>query len=78
LFLRQSWVQICCYIDERLGRREALSRGLNLTGVLGILLEAKSTGLLQEIKPTLNNLISHAGFRVKKDLYTRVLKGAGE
>lgn len=65
-------------IDERLGRREALRRGLNHTGVLGVLLEAKSTGLLQEIKPTLDTLISHAGFRVRKSLYTRVLKRAGE
>jgi predicted nucleic acid-binding protein len=65
-------------IDERLGRREALNRGLNHMGVLGVLIEAKSTGLLQEIKPTLDNLIFHAGFRVKKDLYTRVLKSAGE
>lgn len=65
-------------IDERLGRREALSRGLNHTGVLGVLLEAKSAGLLQEIKPTLDDLISRAGFWISKGLYTTVLQRAGE
>lgn len=65
-------------IDERLGRNEAMKQGINHTGVLGVLLDAKRTKLIQEIKPTLDDLIFHAGFWVSKNLYMRVLQRAGE
>jgi predicted nucleic acid-binding protein len=45
-------------IDEQLGRKIALNEGLNITGLLGVLLEAKSQGLIFEIKPVMDNLIS--------------------
>ena len=38
-------------IDERLARWHARRLGLNTTGVLGVLLKAKESGLLEEIKP---------------------------
>ncbi|UBF24526.1 DUF3368 domain-containing protein [Kovacikia minuta CCNUW1] len=52
--------------------------GLNITGLLGILLIAKQPGLIQAVKPLLDNLINQAGFRVNSSLYTRILQTAGE
>jgi hypothetical protein len=65
-------------IDERLGRREASRLGLSITGLLGILLVAKRRGLVGTIRPLMDSLISEAGFRVSRQLYTEVLAVAGE
>lgn len=65
-------------IDERLGRREAMRRGLSITGLLGILLVAKRRGLVREVKPIMNKLIEEANFRVSNNLYLQLLLMAGE
>jgi predicted nucleic acid-binding protein len=65
-------------IDEQLGRKIALNEGLNITGLLGVLLEAKSQGLIFEIKPVMDNLIGQAKFRIASSLYLEVLRLAGE
>jgi predicted nucleic acid-binding protein len=65
-------------IDEQLGRKIALTEGLNITGLLGVLLEAKSQGLIFEIKPVMDNLIGQAKFRIASSLYLEVLRLAGE
>ncbi|NEP14963.1 MAG: DUF3368 domain-containing protein [Symploca sp. SIO2C1] len=57
-------------IDERLGRLVALRLGLEVTGVLGILIAAKRNNLIQEVKPLLNNLIKQVGFWVDEQLYS--------
>lgn len=44
-------------IDERIGRKIAKRYGLNITGLLGILVAAKQNSLIPEIKPLLNQLI---------------------
>jgi len=43
-------------IDEKLGRRYAAMRNLNVTGTLGILLKAKKNGLLLNIRPILEKM----------------------
>ncbi|MFP5270029.1 DUF3368 domain-containing protein [Coleofasciculus sp.] len=65
-------------IDERLGRRQAIDLGLSITGLLGILLVAKRRGLITQIKPIMDNLISEANFRISPNLYREVLAAAGE
>lgn len=65
-------------IDERLGRQEATRLGLAITGVLGILLVAKSRGLIPAIRPLIDDLIEIAGFRVSNQLYQEVLIAASE
>jgi len=65
-------------IDERLGRKEAVRLGLNITGLLGILLVAKRRGLVTEIRPIIDSLIQEASFRVSDRLYLEVLIAAGE
>ena len=64
-------------IDERAGRTVAANLGLEIIGVLGILLEAKTKTLIPRIEPLLTNL--HAiGFRKSPALVQRVLQAAGE
>ncbi len=65
-------------IDEQLGRQIAINEGLNITGLLGVLLEAKSKGLISMIKPVMDDLIVQASFRISSQLYTDVLLLAGE
>lgn len=65
-------------IDERLGRIEANRRGLRITGLLGVLIEAKNKGLIPAVKPVLDSVIEIAQFRVSQTLYERALLIAGE
>lgn len=65
-------------IDEMLGRKIAQIEGIAHTGVLGVLLSAKTKGLLPFIRPVLGDLKTMAGFRMSKALYERVLRQAGE
>jgi uncharacterized protein len=64
-------------MDERLGRAAALRFGLQVIGVLGVLVEAKQQSLVPNIKPLVDNLIN-SGFFIKTDLYNRVLQAVGE
>jgi len=65
-------------MDERLGRAAAMRVGLQVTGVLGILIAAKRNNLIQEVKPLLDALIDQVGFWVEEQLYTEVLQAVGE
>lgn len=47
---------------------------LKYTGILGILAEAKSQGLISELKPSLDALINQAGFWVAAPSYNSVLQ----
>ncbi len=64
-------------IDERPARRYALAQGSPIIGTLGVLLLAKSQGLLPEVRPLLNSL-SAAGMRLSSALYAETLRRAGE
>lgn len=64
-------------IDDPKGRKIAQSQGLHPIGSIGVLLQAKKAGLIQEIKPSLDNLIANK-FRIGKSLYNKALKLAGE
>jgi hypothetical protein len=65
-------------IDERRGRLVANRLNLRYTGILGILVEAKSKGLIAEVKPLLDALISEAGFWIAEPLYNNVLQLVNE
>lgn len=64
-------------IDERKARRIVKDIGLNVTGTLGILVEAKQRGLVKELKPLLDKLIKNE-IRISKKLYQDILELVNE
>jgi len=65
-------------LDEIEGRRIARRVGLRVIGVAGVLLEAKSNGLVSIVRTNLDALRSTAGFYVSDAFYNRVLVLADE
>jgi len=64
-------------MDDRKGRRVASARGLNVIGTVGLLLRAKSGGLIPSVKSPLETL-GAAGIRVSGPLQAEALRIAGE
>jgi hypothetical protein len=65
-------------IDDYAGRVAASRFGLNLTGILGVLLVAKHRGFIPTVKPVMDDLMAQAGFRISNQLYADVLQSAAE
>ncbi|MDZ8089689.1 MAG: DUF3368 domain-containing protein [Nostoc sp. DedQUE12b] len=65
-------------IDERRGRAEANRLGVKITGLLGILVEAKQKKLIVAVKPLMDALIATSEFRVSSALYNQILDIADE
>jgi len=65
-------------IDEKEGRAMARRLGLRITGVLGVLLHAKKTDQIANIKQELLALRERARFFVSRDLEAEILRRAGE
>jgi predicted nucleic acid-binding protein len=65
-------------IDEHRGRAMAKRLGIPVIGILGVLIEAKHRGLINTIKPLLDDLITRAGFWIRSDLYSQILMAGGE
>lgn len=60
-------------IDERRGRAEADRLGVRITGLLGLLVEAKQKQLIFAVKPLMDALIATSDFRISPALYDRIL-----
>ena len=65
-------------VDERRGRRTAAAAGLQVTGLLGVVVRAKRAGLIDRAKPVLDELIQIARFWIGPELYAEVLAELGE
>lgn len=65
-------------VDERRGHDVAVRIGLKTIGILGILLQAKSSGLIDALLPLLDQLESDAKFWISPGVRQRVLQLAGE
>ena len=65
-------------LDEREGRHTAQRLDLRISGVVGLLLEAKSCGALVSIRPHLDALRRNAGFYLGDAVYRAALLLAGE
>ncbi len=65
-------------IDERLGTKTAIAEGLQTVGLIGVLLKAKEVGLVEKIKPLLDELEEQAGFWISPKLKRHVLRDIGE
>ncbi len=64
-------------IDDLKGRKLASELGLQLTGTLGIIIEAKLSGKIKTIKPILSK-IKATNFRISKELEQKVVSKAKE
>lgn len=60
-------------IDEKKGRLFAARLGVRQRGLLGVLVEAKKKGHIEEIRPLLHKLQEKAGFWMSQELRDRVL-----
>lgn len=65
-------------IDEAAGRSAARNEGLNVIGVLGVLLEAKRQGLVESIAPLVDQLQGRFQFFMSERLLRQILHAAGE
>ena len=64
-------------LDDALARKTAQSLGIRLTGTLGLLLDAKRSGLITSLTPVLDTLQS-LRFRLAPQTRSVVLRLAGE
>ncbi|NUM77925.1 DUF3368 domain-containing protein [candidate division KSB1 bacterium] len=69
---------ILILLDETEGRRVAASYGLVKTGVLGILLQAKSHGIISSLKAEMEKLQREAHFWISPPLFEKLLRSVGE
>jgi predicted nucleic acid-binding protein len=65
-------------LDERDGRRVAERAGLRVSGVLGVLLRAKTDAQIPAIRPEIDALRARARFFVSSEVERKVLDLAGE
>lgn len=65
-------------VDERDARRAARSMGLNVLGTVGILIWARRTARLPELKAELSALLEKGKFRLSSRLIARALHEVGE
>ncbi len=62
-------------MDERRGRAAAERLGLEVTGLVGVLIEARELGLLPDGETVMNKLRDQAGFWISDDLRQLVIRG---
>lgn len=66
-----------CVIDDLLARKYAKYHNLKTTGTIGVLLKSKQLGIVDNVKPILDELIS-ASMYIDTKLYNKTLKIAEE
>lgn len=66
------------FLDESEARRTARVYGLNITGVIGILIRAKREGRIPSLREELDRLRNDAGFWIGDDVYRKALHASGE
>ena len=65
-------------LDEREGRRIARTLGLNLTGIIGIILRAWRQGQVSSVKELINQLRDQANFHIAANLEQQILRETNE
>lgn len=72
--LKANWL----ILDDLNARQIATGLQINITGLGGILIQAKKSELISHIKPLLDRCISEANFRLSLPVYDKILQLAGE
>lgn len=67
--LSAKWV----LLDERQGRKTAKSLGLNVIGLIGVILRADKAGFIPSLPDLIDRLQKQAGFRISKSLMNDIL-----
>jgi len=70
LLLDADWI----ILDERDGRRIAKSFGLEVTGILGVVIRASRNGQISSLPLVINQLCEEAGFHIAPNLLSQILK----
>ena len=70
--LALEWSEALLIIDEKKGRRLAISLGIEIIGTVGVLLEAHSRGHI-ELSPSLIESLEAANFRLSSVLKSKLL-----
>jgi len=65
-------------MDDAAGRRLAQKQGLNVIGLLGVILESKGRGFVPSVRDLMDELESRAGFYVSEPVRNLILREAGE
>ena len=65
-------------MDEKLGRQAAVREGVAITGLMGVLVEAKHQGLVGSVREFVARLEDEAGFRVSDAVKREIFLAAGE
>ncbi len=65
-------------VDDYEARKTATEMGLPITGLGGVLIEAKQQAFIEEVKPLLDQIMTSAGFYLSERVYNRMLQLAGE
>ena len=65
-------------LDERDGRNIARTLGLNVTGVLGIILKGWHEGQVESVRELIERLRTQANFRISHSLERQLLVETGE
>ncbi|MEM6842009.1 MAG: DUF3368 domain-containing protein [Bacteroidota bacterium] len=65
-------------IDEKKGRRYAEALGIQIIGLLGILVKAKQKGVIIAVKPLIEKLSNTAEFRMSQSLIDLILTTVNE
>ncbi|MDB4948060.1 MAG: hypothetical protein JWM27_709 [Gemmatimonadetes bacterium] len=65
-------------LDEKRARTVAIGLGLRVVGLLGVVVLAKSRGLIPLAREVLDALVEQAGFRVAPGITRDVLRSVGE
>ena len=64
-------------IDDNNARKEATRRGQKVTGILGVLSRAKDLGLIDKVKPLINELLNN-GYFISESVLDYLYQSLGE
>ena len=78
LCLRWNAGLTCCSSTNGAVDEWPMPSGLTITGLLGVVAQAKRAGLIDAARPVLDDLIRIARFWIGLDLYAEVLTQLGE
>jgi len=66
------------FLDESEARKTAGVYGLNISGVIGILIRAKREERISSLREELDRLRNDAGFWIGEEVYKKALRASGE